>query len=881
MNQRKRMLADLENDIRLHIETETQENIDRGMSPEEAHRAAMRKFGNVTRVIEDTREVWSVAWLERLLQDLHYGFRMLPRSPSFAFAAVLSLALGIGANTAIFSVIDAVLLKALPVQEPSRLVQLEQTYKGEGYNFFSYPTYLRLRDSNRVFSDLFGWAIRRMSGSFGDQVEPMDAMLVTGNYFPGLGVQPLVGRTIFPSDDLPSSLPVAVLSYNTWQKRYGGEANVIGRTVILERIAMTVIGVTPRGFSGTEVGRSFEVAIPISLQPRLNPDRPFLDRVDAQWIRLMARLAPNVAGPQARAQCAILWPRIVGEVDPKGVNGVHNFGLRLDAASTGISELRREFSRPLLVLLAIAALVLLIASANVANLLLARAATRRREVALRFALGASRWRVIRQTLVESVILAALGSVAGLIFAVWGARALVGLLSVGVFDRVTLNVTLDWRILAFTAIAAFFSALLFGSIPAFGATSNRLESALCSSGRTLGGGRRNASKALVVIQVAISLPLLLAAGLFARSLDQLLSVDPGFHRQGVLMLHMNPARTGYKGPALANLYGDLLQRTSAVPGVRYVSLSTYPPLTGGGGTFFSASNISIDGRSVAADTRGNVYFNQIGPQFFDTLAASLVAGRDFTADDNASAQQVIIISQALALALFPGQSPLGHYVQVGTHGRAAEIVGVAKDMKYETLRESPHYVIFEPYLQDLDAMGSVYLEVRSDSTLTSVESAVRQQIASTYPQVALEPITLTDWVNHFLINDRIVASLAGVFGTLAMVLAAVGLYGVMTYGVTQRTGEIGVRMALGAKKESVLGLIMGEAAILVLLGLATGLPLALALGRTIASMLFNLSPSNPPILLGGAAILAMAALVAAYLPARRAAGVDPTTALRVE
>lgn len=880
MKQRKRMLEGLEDDVRLHIETQTQENIDRGMSPEEAHLAAMRKFGNVTRVMEDTREVWSSAWLERLLQDMRFGFRMLLRSPTFAFVAVLSLALGIGANTAIFSVMDAVLLKALPVQEPSRLVQLEQTYKGEGYNFFSYPTYLRLRDSNRVFSDLFGWAIRRMNGSFGDQVDPVDAMFVTGNYFPGLGVLPLVGRTILPSDDLPGSVPVAVLSYNTWQKRYGGDPNVIGRVITLERIPVTVIGVASHGFVGTEVGRSFEVAIPISLQPRLNPDRPFLKRVDAQWMRVMARLGPGVSEQQARAQCAILWPQVITEVDPKGVNGVHNFGLRLDAASTGISELRRKFSRPLFVLLAIAALVLLIACANVANLLLARAAARRREIALRFALGASRWRVSRQMLVESLILAALGSAAGMIFAIWGARTLVGLLSVGVFDNVTLSVALDWRILSFTACAAFFSALLFGSIPAFRATGNRLESALCSSGRTLGGGRRSVSKSLVVVQVALSLPLLLAAGLFARSLDQLLSVDPGFQRKGVLMLHINPTRTGYKGAALANFYGELLQRIGVIPGVRFVSLSTYPPLTGGGGTFFSASKISVDGRKVLSDTPGNVYFNQIGPHFFDTLAGSLVAGRDITVEDNANAQPVVIISQALARALFPDQSPLGHRIQVGTYGSAAEIIGIAKDMKYETLRETPHYVVFVPYLQNLDSMGSVYFEVRSDSTLAIVEGAVRKEIAGAY-QVAFEPITLTDWVNQFLINDRVVAALAGVFGILAMVLAAVGLYGVVSYSVAQRTGEIGVRMALGAKKGSVLRLILSEAAILILVGLAVGLPLALALGRTVASMLFNLSPSNPTILFGGASVLAIAALGAAYLPARRAAGVDPTTALRVE
>jgi predicted permease len=377
------MLADLEEDIRHHLERETQDNVDQGMSPEDARYAALRKFGNVTRVKEETWEVWSIEWLEQILQDTRYGVRILLRTPSFAFAAVLSLALGIGANTAIFSVMDAVPLKALPVRDPVRLVQLEETYKADAFNFFSYPAYLRLRDANRVFSNLFAWAIRRMNGSFGNRFEPVDAMFVTGNYFLGLGMQPLIGRTILPADDLPGSAPVVVLSYNTWQKRYGGDPKVIGRTITLEQIPLAVIGVTPCGFFGSEVGRSFDVSVPVSLQPRLNPDRPFLNRVDAQWMRVMARVAPDVSEQQARAQCAILWPQIVQELDPKGVYGAHNFGLRLNPANTGISALRQRFSRPLFVLLAIAGLVLSIACANVANLLLARAAHDRRRAFIR------------------------------------------------------------------------------------------------------------------------------------------------------------------------------------------------------------------------------------------------------------------------------------------------------------------------------------------------------------------------------------------------------------------------------------------------------------------------------------------------------------------
>jgi predicted permease len=503
-------------------------------------------------------------------------------------------------------VLNAVLLRALPVREPARLVQLEEIYQGGAFNFFSYPTYLRVRDTSRVFSDLFAWAIREMNASFGGDVEPVQGMFVTGNYYTGLGAPAVIGRTILPEDDGAGAVPVAVLSYNCWQKRFGGDPKVIGRTITLEHITVTVIGVTPSWFFGTEVGRSSEVAVPFSLQPRLSPDRPFLQRVDAQWMRVMARLAPGVSEQQARAQCAILWPHILEEVDPKGIYRAHNLGLRLDPAGTGLSQLREEFSRPLFVLLAIAGFVLLIASVNVANLLLARASVRQREVAVRFALGASRWRMLRQMITESTILAALGGAAGLTLAIWGARALVGLLSAKGLNKVTLDVGLDGRVLAFSASVGLLAAVSFGLVPAFSATRTGLETALRASGRALGGTRRNISKTLIAAQVALSLPLLLGAGLFARSLRKLLAIDPGFNREGVLMVHMNPARAGYKDAALVTLYQQLLERVAAVPGVRAASLSTYPPLTGGGGTFFSASDVLVDGRRVPGTTSGNIY-----------------------------------------------------------------------------------------------------------------------------------------------------------------------------------------------------------------------------------------------------------------------------------
>jgi putative ABC transport system permease protein len=388
--------------------------------------------------------------------------------------------------------------------------------------------------------------------------------------------------------------------------------------------------------------------------------------------------------------------------------------------------------------------------------------------------------------------------------------------------------------------------------------------------------------LIAAQVALSLPLLLGAGLFVRSLQKLLTVDTGFNREGVLMVHMNPARAGYKGTALANLYQRLLERIGATPGVRAASLSTYPPLTGGGGTFFSASGVSVAGRRATAQISGYVYLNQIGPHFFETLGTPLLAGRDFNAQDNAGSARVVIVSEALARQFFPNESALGQRIQVGELGdEPAEIVGVVTTMKYETLREAPHYILFYPYGQSLEQAGAVYLAVRGVMTLSGLTPVIRRKIAEIAGQIPVETFTLNDWVNQFLTQEKLTAVLASTFGLLAMLLAAVGLYGVMAYSVAQRTAEIGIRMALGAEGANVLRLIMREATVLVLIGVAIGLPISLALGRLVASMLFNLTPSDPGTVLGAVAILAGAALTAAYLPARRAAGVDPMVALRYE
>jgi putative ABC transport system permease protein len=715
-----------------------------------------------------------------------------------------------------------------------------------------------------------------MNLSTHDEVVPIKGLFVSGNYFTGLGVPALIGRTILPSDDEPGSTPVAVLSYSAWQSRFGADPRAIGQTMLLERVPVTVVGVTPPSFFGTEVGRSFDLAVPVSLQPRFNPDRPFLARVDAQWLRVMARPKPGVSQQQARAQCAALWPQILAQIDPQHLYGAYKFGIRLDAASTGLSQLRDDYSRPLFILLGIAGFVLLIACGNVSNLLSARA--REHELAVRFALGASRWRITRQMLTECTLLCALGSASGLLLALWGARALIHFLSVTGLYQVTLDTSFDARVLLFAISIGVVALLASGVIPALRTSHSGLETSL-RGGQFLTGRTRRLSRGLVSAQVALSLPLLLGAVLFIQSLHNLLAVDAGFNREGVLMAHINAARAGYSGDRLASLYDQILERLETAPGVRAATLSTYPPLTGGGGTFFSASDVAIDGHPAPPKTYGYIYLNEIAPDFFETLRIPFLAGRDFSRFDNAQAPRVVIISEALASQFFPHENPVGHTIQATKTSEPARIIGVVKTMKYETLRESPHCIIFEPYAQHIQNSLSVYLEIRA-SNLAGMTGLVRERVARVVRQVPIDDnVTLNDWVNQFLVRDRVMAALAGGFGVLATLLAAVGLYGVVAYAVRQRTREIAVRITFGAKSADVLRLILFDVAASVLIGVAVGMLLALALARVLPHILFDVSASDPGTMLWAVCILVGTALAAAYIPGRRAMRVDPMVALR--
>ena len=864
---RKKHEEDLERELSADLDLEIAEQEARGLSTVAARHAARRAFGNATLLKEELHAMSGWAWVESLLGDLRYAARTLRRNPGFASAAVLSLALAIGANTAIFTLLDAILLKSLPVRQPARLVQLDAVYQGKSFDFFSWPVIAELRSRTHGFSGVIAWSARRINVDIGNGPEPVLSLFATGNYYQVLGVPALVGRTIAPDDDRPGAPAVALLSYNAWQARFGGDSRMLGRTVRVERVPLTIVGVLPAWFTGTEVGSSPDIVFPVSLQPLVMPDRPMLTRVDAQWLRIMARLRDGVTEPAARAELQTLWPHLIDALDPNGRKGLRQLGIDVTSAATGLSQLREQFSRPLFVIMALVGLVLLMACTNVVNLLLARASARSREIAIRLAIGAGRRRLLRQLLTESLLLAAISGALGVFVAFEGSRALVSLLS-GARGIVVLDLWPDARVLAFTIAVTLVTGVLFGLVPAIQATSSRIAR------------RPRLLQGLVVVQIAVCLVLVTGAGLFVRSLQKLFAVNAGFEREGLLLVRVDPGRRGYSGAALARLYEQIGARLDSLPGARASSFSVYPPVQGNGGTFFGNSTVIADGRS-AAHVPGYVWLNVIGPRFFETLGAPLLEGREFAPEDTATSPRVVVISREAARDYFGGGDAIGHTLRIG-NGPPAEVIGIAPDVKYETLRESPHRVVYTPVSQDIAAASTVYLELRArGANLSALSAEVRRELRALVPDLPVETIPFPEWLDQFLVRDRLTALLAGGFGIIAIVLAAVGLYGLMAWTVAQRTREIGIRMALGAEPRGVRWQVMRESLLLALGGVAVGLPVVLVGGRLVPTLLFGLQPRDPLTFAMAAALLLAEALLAAYIPARRAARIDPMLSLRCE
>ena len=830
-----------------------------------------------------------------MLNDFRFGIRMLLKNPAFTAVAVLSLALGIGANTAIFQLLNAVRLKTLPVRNAQELAQvglrasdLQLTRGSKGllrYAPMTNPLWEQIRDRQLGFAGMAAWGMAGFNLAQGGEVRPARGLWVSGDFFNVLGVQPELGRVFNQSDDQRGcTAPGVVISHGFWQSEFGGSSDVVGRKVTLSDRQLQVIGVTPPGFFGLEVGKSFDVALPICADAMFSGANQRLDSGTNWWLMVTGRLKPGWTIAQANSQVSTISAPLFQQTLPSNypaasVNDYLNSKLEVVDGSSGYSILRDNYERPLWLLLAIAGLVLLITCANLANLLLARASTREREIAVRQAVGASRFRIVRQLLVETILLAAIGTSLGLVLAQALGTFLVA--SIGTTrDVVFLDVAPDLRVLGFTAGVAVLTCIVFGLTPALRATRVSPGAAMKAAGRGLTAGRERFSlrRALVVIQVALSLVLVASALLFSRSLNKLLKLDAGFNQENLLIARVGFNRLKIDPANRLAFRGQVLERIKATPGVKDVSEMDSIPLTGGG----RGNAVWLEGRTSA--DKVDASFNRVGADYFKTLDIPLVSGRSFSTTDSRSSTNVAIINQTLAQMLRE-PNPVGkRFVVEATPGEGEttyEIVGMARDAKFEDLRESALPVVYLASFQDAYPSSGRQFLIRSNLPPTNLSASINQGLREFNPGLDVNLQVFRSMVEESLLRERLMAKLSGSFGVLALVLASIGLYGLLSYGVTSRSKEIGIRMALGAGTRNVLSLILHEAVLLVLIGVAVGVPVVLYVSRFAKSLLFDLSPTDPVSLVIAGLVLMSVALVAGYLPARRATKVDPLVALRDE
>ncbi len=889
---RQKFDADLEEEMRLHLELREQERVRAGLAPEEAHYAARRRFGNPTLLKEKSSMAWGWEWLESFLQDVAYGSRAMLRSPALSIVALLSLALGIGANTAIFSLLDAVMLRSLPVKEPAQLVLLGNgSTSGITDDFartqlYSYPFYRRMRGENQVFSETA--AICSMTNGVHGFVEgrtesePMNVQLVSGTYFDALGVRAIAGRTLNDADDnSEGDHPVAVISYAWWKRSLARDPNVLSRTLKLGSTIYNIVGVAQPEFFGTKVGEAPDIWVPLAMIKEVPPNFGGYDDDFSESLLIMGRLKPGVSMVEADANVNLLFRQILvsfagTRLDQENRQKLDRTKVLLTPMATGLSSLRRQFSEPLQLLMGVVALVLLIACANIANLLLARSTARARELAVRQALGAPRTRIIRQLLTESLVLALAGGALGVALASLANRVLLRMVSGGL-DPIPLDVSIDTRLLLFTVAVTIATALIFGTVPAFRATRLQLTDTLKAGRSPQGmGGKNPLAKALVIAQVALSLILMVGAGLFLRSLVNLNNVDTGFNKENVLRLNLDSSSAGYKDgePREIALDQQIEERVQALPNVKAASFSAFTFNEGAWSSY-----VALPGMKVNED---NVMHNVVGIHYFDTMQIPLVAGRTFSASDTSTSPRVAIISEHMAKTFFPLVNPIGRHYGVGDNQPENDItiIGVVKDVKFHSLAEDPVDLDYFAYIQSPWGFGD--FEVRYTGDFASVAAAVQQTIHSIDRNLAITQVTTLDaQVGRSITNQRLVAQLSAFFGLLAVFLSCIGIYGVMSYVVTRRTNEIGIRMALGAGRSNMLWMVLREILTLVSVGVVIGVPATLAGDRLVSNMLFGLKPTDPATLLGATSILLIVAAIAGYLPARRASLVDPMVALRYE
>src|SRR5262245_47264811 len=867
---RRRAERELDDEIRAHLEMETERNVADGMSPEDARLAARRSFGSVALSKEDSRAMWGLGSLEMLWQDLRYAVRMLLKNPGFTTIAVLTLSLGIGANTSIFTLLDKVLIRTLPVERPDQLVTFVED-AGGAPAIFSYPLYADLRDRNDVLSGLVAYWQRPFSLSDGSQSERVVGQIVTGNYFAALGVRPALGRFFLQEEDrTPGTHPVVVISHGLWRRRFDADPAVIGRAGILNAYRYTVVGVAPSEFTGTTRGTVNDVYVPMMMQERTGPGRDgFLDNRNAGWLQLIGRLKPNVSRKQAQAALSLLTDESETSPGAPGAKDSGRFANRilLMDGSRGHTDRVKDLSLPLKLLMGMVGFVLLIACANVANLLLARASARRKEISVRLSIGASRFRIVRQLLTESVILAALGGGGGLLIAFWVTGLLVGFQQQTNFVPRSLEGHLDVRALGFTLGVSLFTGIVFGLAPALAASKPDFVAALKEDTPGLGGRARRLGlrNLLVVTQVALSLVVLIGAGLLMKSLRALQAIDPGFEPAKVVTASFDLSQNGYNEARGRQFISLLSERVAALPGVEAVSFANVA-------AFSDAPWINpaiIEGSKPQPASH-----NAISPTYFQTLGIPLAQGREFTAQDTAGAPRGFIVKEAAARRDWPGQEAVGQRLNGG------KVVGVARNSKERGLTADPRPTIYKPLPQNY--MPELTLHVRTATEAQTLLAAVRREAQALDPTLPLYNFgTLAQQKDGLLYTERLAAALLTLFGLLALSLAAVGIYSVLSYAVTERTREMGIRLALGARPRDLIKLVVRQGLLLTLIGLAIGVGASFALTRLISKLLFGVSATDPLTFIVIPLLLAGVALLACWLPARRATRVDPLVALRYE
>lgn len=898
----------LRDELQFHLDEEAEELQAGGVSTEQARQAARRELGNATLVYEETRAVWTWMGLEQLIQDCRYGIRTLAANKTFSLLAILSLALGIGANTAIYSFMDWLLMRSLPVANPESLVVLNwrapagssrdrvvhgmsgTTWKdgqsgGTMAGIFPYPAFELMRtNATKVFSSVFAYyPTRRVNFMANGQAEMASGEYVSGDYFSGLAVVPSAGRLLGPVDDQAGAPAVVVLSFAYSQKRFGDAASAPGQSIAINDVPFTVAGVAPPGFFGVDPAAAPDFYLPIhgGLLLKNRFEEELLDQ-NYYWLEMMARLRPGVSLGQAQAALGPLFHRWVQSTAANERERAKLPELQIREGAAGLDTLRRQYSKPLYVLLAMVALILVISCINIANLLLARATARRREIAVRLSIGAGRLRVIRQLLTESVLLSSLGGALGVVLAIWGIRALTVLLANGREDF-TMSPGLNWHVLGVAAALAILTGILFGLAPAIASTRVDVVGALKETRAGQAGCRSRrfgGSQMLVPAQIGMSLVMLLAAGLFVRTLANLQSVELGFHRESVLLFRMNAKQAGHRDPEIRTFYADLQSRFRAIPGVQGATL-TGSPLLGEGTS--SGPLLPVGGKEFPRYNGPHIL--TAGSDFFATMKVPILLGRGLGQRDQFTSPVAAVVSEAYVRKYFDGQNPIGRQLsmtrQAPLGDLTAHIVGVAGDVRYGTLKGEFRAIVYLPFDQPWP-VGEVTYALRTSGDPLRYAGAVREIVRQADPRVPVTDIkTQAAQIDQIMNQEILFARLCSAFAMLAVLIACVGLYGTMAYSVERRTGEIGIRMALGARRGHVIWMVLRHAVALGAAGLALGLPAAFFASRFVESFLYGIEPTDRATALVSAGMLLAAVLLAGYVPARRASQIDPMTAVRSE